>query len=91
VLTMYAIVGGDTLWASAYEAYDRLSPAFKVFLAGLHAEHDGNFFHNEAKRLNRHIQQNRGHLKNSGEDLRTIQFVLFGSSTMCRDDQLMVL
>lgn len=53
--------GGDTLWArcasarvpvlvlmrrgSGYEAYDRLSPAYQRFLAGLTAEHDGNFFH----------------------------------------------
>jgi alpha-ketoglutarate-dependent taurine dioxygenase len=66
-------VGGDTLWASAYEAYDRLSPAFKVFLEGLTAEHDGNFFHNEAKRLGLDIQDKRGHDENTGEDLRAIQ------------------
>jgi alpha-ketoglutarate-dependent taurine dioxygenase len=53
-------VGGDTLvsaldqplvsslsafkWASGYEAYDRLSPAFKKLLEGLTAVHDGNGF-----------------------------------------------
>jgi alpha-ketoglutarate-dependent taurine dioxygenase len=31
--------GGDTLWASGYEAYDRLSPAFKKFADGLTATH----------------------------------------------------
>ncbi|ETO65799.1 hypothetical protein F444_16933 [Phytophthora nicotianae P1976] len=31
--------GGDTLWASAYEAYDRLTPQFKTFVEGLTAIH----------------------------------------------------
>ncbi|KAH9924095.1 hypothetical protein B0H21DRAFT_765049 [Amylocystis lapponica] len=33
-------LGGDTLWASSYEAYDRLSPSFAKFLEGLTAVHD---------------------------------------------------
>lgn len=40
VLTSPA-VGGDTLWASAYEAYDRLTPAFKEFVERLVAVHSG--------------------------------------------------
>ncbi|ETI37203.1 hypothetical protein F441_16614 [Phytophthora nicotianae CJ01A1] len=32
-------LGGDTLWASAYEAYERLSPPFKKFIEGLTAIH----------------------------------------------------
>ncbi|KAI9347683.1 alpha-ketoglutarate-dependent taurine dioxygenase [Obelidium mucronatum] len=36
--------GGDTLWASAYEVYERLSPAFKKFLEGLTATHVGEGF-----------------------------------------------
>ncbi|KAJ3001760.1 UNVERIFIED_CONTAM: hypothetical protein HDU68_006680, partial [Siphonaria sp. JEL0065] len=36
--------GGDTLWASAYEVYERLSPAFKTFLEGLTATHIGEGF-----------------------------------------------
>ncbi|KAJ3025116.1 UNVERIFIED_CONTAM: hypothetical protein HDU68_007456 [Siphonaria sp. JEL0065] len=36
--------GGDTLWASAYEVYERLSPAFKTFLEGLTATHSGDNF-----------------------------------------------
>ena len=36
---------------SAYEAYDRLSPALQRFLEGLTAEHDGNFFHKVITRL----------------------------------------
>ena len=35
---------------SGYEAYDRLSPALKVLLEGLTAEHDGNFFHEVSRR-----------------------------------------
>ncbi|KAI7857830.1 hypothetical protein BDC45DRAFT_598018 [Circinella umbellata] len=35
-------VGGDTLWASAYEAYDRLSPAWQKFIEGLEAVHSGD-------------------------------------------------
>ncbi|KAH8701420.1 hypothetical protein GQ44DRAFT_753498 [Phaeosphaeriaceae sp. PMI808] len=35
--------GGDTLWASGYEIYDRLSPAMQIFLEGLTATHDANF------------------------------------------------
>ncbi|EGZ22786.1 hypothetical protein PHYSODRAFT_486841 [Phytophthora sojae] len=31
--------GGDTLWASAYEAYERLTPQFKKFVEGLTAIH----------------------------------------------------
>ncbi|KAL3656989.1 hypothetical protein V7S43_018039 [Phytophthora oleae] len=31
--------GGDTLWASAYDAYDRLTPHFKKFAEGLTAIH----------------------------------------------------
>ena len=33
--------GGDTLFCSAYAAYDALSPAMKAFLEPLNAEHDG--------------------------------------------------
>ncbi|RLN26395.1 hypothetical protein BBO99_00009602, partial [Phytophthora kernoviae] len=31
--------GGDTIWASAYEAYDRLTPPFRKFVEGLTAIH----------------------------------------------------
>ncbi|RLN32004.1 hypothetical protein BBJ28_00015306 [Nothophytophthora sp. Chile5] len=34
-------VGGDTLWASGYEAYERLTPPFKKFVEGLTAIHSG--------------------------------------------------
>ncbi|KAJ3004688.1 UNVERIFIED_CONTAM: hypothetical protein HDU68_004938 [Siphonaria sp. JEL0065] len=41
--------GGDTLWASAYEVYERLSPAFQKFLEGLTATHIGDGFHKLAE------------------------------------------
>ncbi len=37
-------VGGDTLFASQYRAYDDLSDAMKAFLEPLDAEHDGRVF-----------------------------------------------
>ncbi|ORY49830.1 TauD-domain-containing protein, partial [Rhizoclosmatium globosum] len=41
--------GGDTLWASSYEIYDRLSPAYQEFLEGLTATHQGTGFLNLGK------------------------------------------
>ena len=35
-------VGGDTMFASMYAAYDALSDRMKTYLDGLYAEHDGN-------------------------------------------------
>ncbi|KAI9012490.1 hypothetical protein CLU79DRAFT_722257 [Phycomyces nitens] len=42
-------VGGDTLWASGYSAYDKLSPALQKFLEGLEAVHSGDEQINAAK------------------------------------------
>ncbi|KAI0743431.1 taurine catabolism dioxygenase [Daedaleopsis nitida] len=70
-------LGGDTLWASGYEAYDRLSPAFARFLEGLSAEHDGNFFHAVAKREGHAgIITERGAPENTGTDLRAVHPVI---------------
>ncbi|KAG6577869.1 Poly ADP-ribose [Phytophthora cinnamomi] len=46
-------VGGDTLWASGYEAYERLTPLFKSFIEGLTAIHSSK---GQAERADR-----RGH------------------------------
>ncbi|EIN08259.1 taurine catabolism dioxygenase [Punctularia strigosozonata HHB-11173 SS5] len=65
-------VGGDTLWASGYEAYDRLSPKMRSFLEGLTAIHDGSFFH----KVGIKIVDNRGHIENSGEGLTAVHPVI---------------
>ena len=47
-------VGGDTLWASMYSAYEALSDAMQRLLSGLSAWHSGEFFQrvadNDSKR-----------------------------------------
>ncbi|KAJ1329266.1 sulfonate dioxygenase [Microdochium nivale] len=64
--------GGDTLWASGYEIYDRLSEPMKKFLEGLTATHDANFFHDEAERLGNPLRKGvRGSPLNQGSDLKT--------------------
>jgi alpha-ketoglutarate-dependent taurine dioxygenase len=39
ILTLHTLpkTGGDTLWASGYDLYDRLSPPWKKFIDGLTA------------------------------------------------------
>ncbi|KAG8708155.1 hypothetical protein FRC09_001413, partial [Ceratobasidium sp. 395] len=38
------VTGGDTLWASGYEVYDRLSPSFAKYLETLTAAHEAHYF-----------------------------------------------
>ncbi|KII91214.1 hypothetical protein PLICRDRAFT_156126 [Plicaturopsis crispa FD-325 SS-3] len=71
--------GGDTLWASAYEAYDRLSPPFAKYLEGLTAVHDGNKFRTGAKANGTESNLRagpRGHPTNVGLDFRTVHPVI---------------
>ena len=64
------VTGGDTLWASGYEIYERLSPAMQKFLEGLAATHDARFFLEEAERLGNPIRKSvRGSPLNSGDAL----------------------
>ncbi|ORY92925.1 hypothetical protein BCR35DRAFT_337199 [Leucosporidium creatinivorum] len=59
--------GGDTLWASAYEAYDRLTPAYQKFLEGLTAVHEANVFHQVAEAAGEKAYTAvRGHPLNDG-------------------------
>ena len=44
-------VGGDTLFASAYAAYDALSDRMRRYLHGLRAVHDGGPYYREVNRL----------------------------------------
>ncbi|ORY68385.1 TfdA family taurine catabolism dioxygenase TauD [Pseudomassariella vexata] len=69
--------GGDTLWASGYEIYDRLSDPMKKLLEGLTATHDANFFHEEAERLGNPLRKGiRGSPLNQGGDLKTVHPVI---------------
>ncbi|KAL2819299.1 hypothetical protein BDW59DRAFT_165163 [Aspergillus cavernicola] len=69
--------GGDTLWASGYEIYDRLSPEMASFLEGLTATHDASFFHEEARRLGNPLRRSlRGSPLNHGEDLKAVHPVI---------------
>ncbi|KAJ5155718.1 alpha-ketoglutarate-dependent sulfonate dioxygenase [Penicillium capsulatum] len=63
--------GGDTLWASGYEAYDRLSAPWKKFADGLTATHYQPAFNDAARDQNMElITQNRGNPENSGVDFK---------------------
>ena len=69
--------GGDTLWASGYEVYDRLSPQMAAFLETLTATHDATFFYDEARRLGNPIRKGiRGSPLNSGEELTAVHPVV---------------
>jgi alpha-ketoglutarate-dependent taurine dioxygenase len=69
--------GGDTLWASAYEAYDRLSPEYQKFLERLTAVHDAEHFKVVAERAGKPIRsENRGAPDNEGLDLKSIHPVI---------------
>ncbi|KAI8341342.1 hypothetical protein BC941DRAFT_467390 [Chlamydoabsidia padenii] len=50
--------GGDTLWASGYAAYDRLSPAWQKFLEGLQAVHSGQQQFDYANANNHVVRRN---------------------------------
>lgn len=78
ILKMHTLpkVGGDTLWASGYEAYDRLSPAFKRFLEGLTAVHNADYFVEYARQTGIKIQDPRGSPENTGGDLTAIHPVI---------------
>lgn len=69
--------GGDTLWSSGYEIYDRLSPVMASMLEGLTATHDATFFHDEARRLGQPLRDTpRGHPLNVGTELTTTHPVI---------------
>ncbi|KAF9267080.1 taurine catabolism dioxygenase [Marasmius fiardii PR-910] len=78
ILKMHTIpeTGGDTLWASGYEAYDRLSPAFQKFLEGLTAVHNADFFNEYAAKTGLKIQDPRGSPENTGTNLTAVHPVI---------------
>ncbi|KAL4936797.1 hypothetical protein BDV06DRAFT_233019 [Aspergillus oleicola] len=69
--------GGDTLWASGYEIYDRISPELASFLERLTATHDATFFHDEARRLGNPLRkETRGSPLNHGDELTAVHPVI---------------
>ncbi|KAK5705084.1 hypothetical protein LTR97_002198 [Elasticomyces elasticus] len=63
--------GGDTLWASGYEAYDRLSPAFKRLAESLTATHYQPEFNRTAAKYGLElIDDERGAPENKGLDFQ---------------------
>lgn len=62
--------GGDTIWASGYEMYDRLSAPYRRFLEGLTAKHANPDFQAAAARVGFEIYPGpRGAAENVGQDL----------------------
>ncbi|RMZ75382.1 hypothetical protein DV737_g5319, partial [Chaetothyriales sp. CBS 132003] len=62
-------VGGDTLWASGYELYDRLSPEFQRFADSLTATHHQPAFVKVAQEFGEDlIETDRGAPENTGID-----------------------
>ncbi|KAJ1549530.1 hypothetical protein HK405_013715 [Cladochytrium tenue] len=68
--------GGDTLWASGYELYDRLSPAFRKFLEGLTATHGATHFKTIAKLRGLEIPVSRGAPENADDSLEAVHPVI---------------
>ncbi|KAF3915626.1 hypothetical protein ABW21_db0208508 [Orbilia brochopaga] len=69
--------GGDTLWASGYELYDRLSKPYQKFLESLTATHVGSGFHDIAKAEGLTLyDKSRGNPGNIGLDLTAVHPVI---------------
>ncbi|GAA94078.1 uncharacterized protein L969DRAFT_96654 [Mixia osmundae IAM 14324] len=62
--------GGDTLWASSYAAYEKLSPAMAQMLEGCTATHHADMFKEQASRYGFPLRtEARGHPLNVGDHL----------------------
>ena len=69
-LTQLPESGGDTLWASGYEMYDRISKPYQKFLETLTATHIGSTFHQMAATGKFELYtEPRGSPKNAGTAL----------------------
>lgn len=76
MVTIPEDAGGDTLWASGYEMYDRLSPTFQKVAEGLTATHYLPDFLEIAREFGEElIDSNRGAPENSGLDFKASQYV----------------
>ncbi|KZT41420.1 taurine catabolism dioxygenase TauD, TfdA family protein [Sistotremastrum suecicum HHB10207 ss-3] len=68
--------GGDTLWASAYAVYDRISDPFRSFLDGLTATYAQPIFSTSAARVGIKIHEPRGSPLNVGDDFSVVHPVV---------------
>jgi alpha-ketoglutarate-dependent taurine dioxygenase len=69
--------GGDTLWASGYEIYDRISPPYQKFLESLTATFEQPGFIAAAERGNFQIYDKpRGAPENIGRELKAVHPVV---------------
>jgi alpha-ketoglutarate-dependent taurine dioxygenase len=78
-LTQLPSTGGDTLWASGYEIYDRFSPAYQKFFEGLTATFSGDGFIKAAAAQPDRIklyESERGSPQNIGKELSAVHPVV---------------
>lgn len=76
-LTELPITGGDTLWASGYDVYDRISPAYQKFLETLTVTCEQPIFIESAKNNNFELYSGeRGSPLNKGVDLKAVHPVV---------------
>ncbi|RAK95671.1 TauD/TfdA dioxygenase family protein [Aspergillus ibericus CBS 121593] len=76
-LTELPVTGGDTLWASGYELYDRISEPYQKFLEGLTATYAQPGFNEIAKNNGFEVFTGpRGAPENVGEKLEAIHPVI---------------
>ncbi|KAI9933418.1 hypothetical protein AWENTII_002528 [Aspergillus wentii] len=76
-LTQLPKSGGDTLWASGYEVYDRISEPYQKFLEGLTATYAQPLFNQSAKENDFELFAGpRGSPENVGDELRAIHPVI---------------
>ncbi|KAG9186924.1 hypothetical protein G6011_10032 [Alternaria panax] len=70
-------VGGDTLWASGYEVYDRISEPMRKLLEGKTANYTAPFFEKIIKMKNLKVYTDaRGHPENVGNPLKAVHPVI---------------
>lgn len=76
-LVEFPETGGDTLWASGYDVYDHLSPAYQRFLEGLSATFEQPNFAKVAERSGFSLYEKpRGSPGNTGSQLKAIHPVI---------------
>ncbi|CAM1505806.1 Fc.00g114430.m01.CDS01 [Cosmosporella sp. VM-42] len=69
--------GGDTLWASGYDVYDRLSPPYQKLVESLTATFEQPHFAKVAEKAGFKLyEQPRGALENVGSELKAIHPVV---------------